>query len=395
MFAPPEPRTSAARILANAIVAPYAADASQRIMWEMGLDKHKHALDLVTTCTDQSEPPSFADESLQLGRERSRAFAADLACRQIGQENKRLIGTLAEIIEKPSNITRMIEQTGRRQVPPRGLEADRRRRREVQRENELLVKRLLAVRPSFNRTRDERDYQRHRRDVERIKKVQVWPARCALKQGQIRDGRCRQNATTLRLPCPNSSVLSVGTLPSAHASRRSAATSSVSNATLLPPPRPNRTLPPLPSGMLTSMSAPALPEPERTMAVSEFLDHAHEMKTKQESRGTDGAPGPIGLNAAFQPPKTEYTGDICEDICEELPDTTADQNPDATSPVSHAESENARFLLSVGSSIYPHTVATSGGDEPDVEDNLSEADSCELARNVIKRTTLSGLPPLK
>merc|ERR1719436_949665 len=63
----------------------------------------------------------------------------------------------------------------RTKVPKRGVEAERRRSKAIARENELLVKRLLSVKTSFDRKGDEKDFQRHQRDKERMGKVRGPP----------------------------------------------------------------------------------------------------------------------------------------------------------------------------------------------------------------------------
>lgn len=208
-------------------VAPYEADVSQRKLWEMRQLKHREALAQVCKLTDQAEPVTSTDMSLRRARERSRAFAADELHRHIGVENRKLMCQLSEIVQKPSQISKLIDAEHRALIPKRGVEAERKRQREIAYENQMLVKRLLSVRTSFDRKGNEKDFSRHCRDVERMKKIS---APLPLHTKQLK-------------PALSSSGLGQLVVPVVH------------NIT-----RCSRTLPPLPQGLAlqASQSLPAL-----------------------------------------------------------------------------------------------------------------------------------------
>lgn len=172
MFGPPAPKVPPV----NTVVAPYAADASQLKLWELKQQRHRIALAAIPkagSLTDQREPLSTGPLSLQKAREKARLFAVEEARRHIGEGNKVLMGHLAEIVQKPSMVCQMIENAPPR-LPPivtRHEQLRRRQQKALDEENEALTRRLQRVRGTINRSSNEKEYQRHLRDVERMKKV--------------------------------------------------------------------------------------------------------------------------------------------------------------------------------------------------------------------------------
>lgn len=248
MFAPQEPKYCPDRFLAATVVPHYCATASQKALWELGHQRHHKALATVVKTTDQSEPATNCDVSLHLGRQRSKAFQEDLHHRQIGIENKKLIGSLAKIVQQPSNIARFAQQP-RPQVPQRGRENERRKQKELTRDNEMLVKRLLNVKTSFNRQGDERDYTRHRRNLERMKKISEPPP-CGVRQPRA-----------LALPGQKDRPMALprdARLQALQSSRSSSSTAASEEVRTFACRATRRTLPPLPKNLFGSRSMPAL-----------------------------------------------------------------------------------------------------------------------------------------
>mmetsp|Transcript_89981 Transcript_89981/g.226321 ORF Transcript_89981/g.226321 Transcript_89981/m.226321 type:complete len:486 (+) Transcript_89981:127-1584(+) len=272
MFAAPPPKTRTESLLAAAIVAPYAADASQRRHWEAGLERHRHALSRVEKTTDQRQPVTATDASLHRAWERSRAFASDETHRHIGSENRKLMGSLVEIVQKPSAITKMIDAEHRPVIPKRGMEAERRRQKELERENKLLVKRLLSVRSGFNRKSDERDYERHQRNVERMKKISAPAPPRVVRQPRI---AAPQPPSQPPLAGGRMEAPRWGSDQQALSSAASTVMEEVvSQAAMRASRSASRTLPPLPRNLAASRSLPALSSsvvdraPPRAMAAT-------------------------------------------------------------------------------------------------------------------------------
>lgn len=238
MFAPPEPKVSSERILAATIVPLYSASASQKALWDLGQKKHHRALAAVTKSTDQTEPPTNCDASLHRAWERSKAFQEDLQLRHIAEENKKLVGSLAQIVSQPSSIAKAASQP-RHKAPARGREAEKKRMKDVTRENELLVKRLLNVKPSLNRQADERDFARSRKDLERMKKITPpGMSRHAARSSRPELPASEQPSSLARQPEEDAQV---GDFIAYDGSRR--------------------TLPPMPRNLSGSRSSPALTHP--------------------------------------------------------------------------------------------------------------------------------------
>mmetsp|Transcript_54502 Transcript_54502/g.158335 ORF Transcript_54502/g.158335 Transcript_54502/m.158335 type:complete len:438 (-) Transcript_54502:276-1589(-) len=244
-FVPPPLHVPRSKLLQDGVVAPYAADANQLKIWQKQQVKHQKALEHVPKLTDQSTPIVAVDTSLISAKERSRAFAADAVSKHVASENRRLIGHLSDIEHRPNAFSQMAKE--RPKVPKRGVEAERRRNREIARENEFLVKRLLSVKTSFNRKEDEKDYKRHRRDIERLGKIKGPPPPI----------RSVSSGTLARPPPPQ---LFGATPPAPLAASAPVAALAIGSDALLRRSRapPSRTLPPLPKAVSASRSMPSL-----------------------------------------------------------------------------------------------------------------------------------------
>lgn len=247
MFVQPQPQRKTTGTFQH-VVAPYEANASQRNHWEKIQRTHRDAMAKVPKLTDQSTPATATDASWHRARDRSRAFAQDKVLKHIDQENRRLIGNLAKVVTKPSEVSRMIDGEKRPQVPQRGLEAERKKKREVAFENQMLVKRLLSVRSGFDRKSEEKDFARHRRTLDLMRKIPPPGAQRQLQKSSTSPSLPRLNTgastatsnnfgqTTQQLPLASSPGGSPGGSPAAAS-------------------RPARTLPPM---SRTAQSLPAL-----------------------------------------------------------------------------------------------------------------------------------------
>ncbi|CAK9055011.1 Uncharacterized protein SCF082_LOCUS29801 [Durusdinium trenchii] len=166
MFVPPPPKV----VPPMPVVAPYVSDADVRKrLWELQMRQHLKALEGVTSCMDQSDPVA-ANVAVRKARERARDFARDEMRRDVVDGNKQLVTRLKEIVKKPSALVA--------ETPPQSntryemLKRDRQlRQRNIQNENKSLVRRILSVKSSVDRSGLEKDYWRHRKDVNRLQQI--------------------------------------------------------------------------------------------------------------------------------------------------------------------------------------------------------------------------------
>lgn len=174
MFPPPPPRAG----LLTPVPPPYSADVTQKKLWESKQQRHRDALAAVPKLTDQSDP-AVATASLQRARGKARSFASDVVKRQIGEENKMLLGKLCDIVQKPGATVQMIKAE-----PPKIARRPQQyeKKRAVALENEALVRRLMSVKGTYSRERNEKDYKRHQRDVFRMQKMALPDSRRQLRR---------------------------------------------------------------------------------------------------------------------------------------------------------------------------------------------------------------------
>mmetsp|Transcript_64071 Transcript_64071/g.134708 ORF Transcript_64071/g.134708 Transcript_64071/m.134708 type:complete len:477 (-) Transcript_64071:22-1452(-) len=284
MFVPPEPKTSTEKILAGTIVPLYCANASQRALWEIGHQRHQKALSEVVKLTDQEEPDSSADVSLQMGWQRSKAFKEDEVQRRIGAENQKLLGSLAEIVQQPGSISKLA-QAPRPKIPQRGREAEMKRLKDVTRENQLLVKRLLNVKTSFNRQVEERDYARHRRNVERLKKV---PPPAPRQDAKARPKQLAPMAAKALPSSASAAALTSGSREAPPAAGSSAAAAAAAS---------RRTLPPLPKQLGVSRSTPAIGNSLLPTPAAEEVELTARPDEVQKQQAQASAPSRSSVNS--------------------------------------------------------------------------------------------------
>jgi hypothetical protein len=161
-----------------AAVPPYSADPTNKNQWEIEQKRHQHRLSRLRKepkAIDQKQPDSFVDVSLHRGRERSRAQVEQTWHEHVGQQNRKLLGALHEIAKKPCVTLRRIESEPGI-LPPittgPNMDAVRRRKQQaIALENEKIVKRLLNIKTTFDRKKDEKQYTRHKRAVQDMAKV--------------------------------------------------------------------------------------------------------------------------------------------------------------------------------------------------------------------------------
>jgi len=168
-----------ARAGGAAAVPPYAADPSNKKLWELGHKKHQKAMVQVLeepNAIDQSMPKAFGDKSLKSGRERSRIQNEENWHRHVGSENRKLMGALHEIAATQcTTLKRIRSEPGI--LPPlsvgNNMIMDRRRKQTaIEVENERIVKRLLSIKTTFNRKKEQKEYNRHQIAVQDMAKVQ-------------------------------------------------------------------------------------------------------------------------------------------------------------------------------------------------------------------------------
>jgi hypothetical protein len=147
-------------------------------MWEMEQQKHQKKLAAVARAApliDQREPMTHVNNSLLRGRERSKAYIEHMKQQHTDKGNRRLLGALGDISKKQSIVLKRVE-TEPWVLPPltctSSKAADRRRKQKaLAMENEQLVKRLLAIRTTFDRKTEEKQFLRHKKAVEDMRKV--------------------------------------------------------------------------------------------------------------------------------------------------------------------------------------------------------------------------------
>lgn len=175
-----------------AAVPPYASNREVVLkQWEIEQLRHQKRMadiPLEPRQIDQKEPATSVDVSLQRGRERSRAYLVHEHHQQVNKENQKLMGALHEISNKPCiTLKRIASDPG--MLPPITMgpnkEADRRRRQKaLVSENERIVKRLLAIKTTFNTKKTEKEYSRHQKAV--LDMAKVPPPGWALQQRERR-----------------------------------------------------------------------------------------------------------------------------------------------------------------------------------------------------------------
>lgn len=161
-----------------AAVAPHAADPSNKHDWDANQRALRRRLAATSKLTDQSEPSTLVDTSLHRGRERSRAFQENERHREVGKENRKLMGALKDIAQKPCVTLRRVEtDPWLPRIPVASNKEFYRKKRQqaLDAENEAIVKRLLKIQTTFDRKADEREYKRHKQAVRDMKKVPPPP----------------------------------------------------------------------------------------------------------------------------------------------------------------------------------------------------------------------------
>mmetsp|Transcript_106323 Transcript_106323/g.243407 ORF Transcript_106323/g.243407 Transcript_106323/m.243407 type:complete len:415 (+) Transcript_106323:105-1349(+) len=142
--------------------------------WEQGYVSHVKALPRVKGMVDQDCPRS-CDKSLQLSLWKTRQAKQTAIEAEIGRENRKLVDQLFAISRRNPG-----GSFCQRSVPDSSVYAhgkgtlhDPLRRRaaaSINQENEGLVKRLMAAKPTMNLRKLEKDFQNHRKTVQTISK---------------------------------------------------------------------------------------------------------------------------------------------------------------------------------------------------------------------------------
>eukprot|EP00933_Yihiella_yeosuensis_P013156 TRINITY_DN12320_c0_g1_i1.p1 TRINITY_DN12320_c0_g1~~TRINITY_DN12320_c0_g1_i1.p1 ORF type:complete len:549 (+),score=128.36 TRINITY_DN12320_c0_g1_i1:70-1716(+) len=178
MFSPPPPKVSPPQ----AVAPPYTQDPFKKKNWESELQRHHQALERLAKVELSPSQPILSEGSVhsRKARERIRAFAIDENQRQIDEENRLLITHLAEIVHKPSITSQMhLGDPSKQSFQPKAQLHEplrKRRQKEINEENQALVKRIMGVKSSLSLKGAEKDFKRHKQDVDRMKTVEPPPS---------------------------------------------------------------------------------------------------------------------------------------------------------------------------------------------------------------------------
>lgn len=183
--------------------SPCLATLDDKHEWEYGQQKHQAALKGIKGIVDQSVPRSIDEKRLDV-QARTRRFCDDQRRAEIGRENRKLVEKLASISRgtagsdprapPPSSATAPLpaaptrvgggprpsaalsssgslisEGAGR----PKSLNDAQRRKtqRSIGQENASLLRRILAVKTTFDKRAETRDFQRHQRTVQLLQRL--------------------------------------------------------------------------------------------------------------------------------------------------------------------------------------------------------------------------------
>lgn len=164
--------------------APYSAVTNSRKLWEYHLEKHQREVVNVHSCVDHSVPKCH-DPGRGRVQENSRRFHVSERQAEIGRENRKLVDRLASISTRkcgggsggpPPGASRSSSQppvaTGALHEPLR-----RRISNGIQQDNEQLVKRILAVKTNMNIRGMERDFKKHQKYSQNLRRMPESPPR--------------------------------------------------------------------------------------------------------------------------------------------------------------------------------------------------------------------------
>lgn len=167
---------------------PYSAVTSSRKLWEHHLDRH-HSHVLGARAVVDHFTPKCQDPRMQRVQESSRRFHVNERQAEIGRENRKLVDRLASISGRNSG--------GGCGGPPPGASRSRsqppiassllheplRRRvsQGIQQDNEQLVRRILAVKTNMNIRGMERDFKKHQKYSQNLRRITASPPRRSTK----------------------------------------------------------------------------------------------------------------------------------------------------------------------------------------------------------------------
>lgn len=168
--------------------APYVAHLNERKEWSYHQQKHQEALKNVQGLVDR-RPPRSIDPHCQNIQALSRRFHRDAKNAEIGRENRKLIDKLTSItrasgpcapppgygsaLRAPPRAPLPVGVPGGAQARSRSLNASgqREKQRQMELENASMVRRILTSKSSFDAIKDERSYQRHKRNVNLLQRL--------------------------------------------------------------------------------------------------------------------------------------------------------------------------------------------------------------------------------
>lgn len=178
--------------------APHVATADEKHEWGYGLHQHQKALESIKGLVDQ-RPPRSIDPPVQEAQARARRFCEDRRRAEIGRENQKLVDRLVRISRGNGGV----DPRAPPPLPPppcpgppggglprgaprppnpaasvtlersKSLNGTHRRKTQqsIEQDNASLVRRILAVKSTFDPRGDQKDYKKHQRTVHMLQRM--------------------------------------------------------------------------------------------------------------------------------------------------------------------------------------------------------------------------------
>lgn len=281
---------------------PYSAVTSSRKLWEYHLDRHHSHVVQANAVVDHFAP-KCQDPRMQRVQESSRRFHVNERQAEIGRENRKLVDRLASISTRncgggcggpPPGASRSSSQPP---IANNNLHEPLRRRisKGIQHDNEQLVKRILAVKPSMNIRGMERDFKKHAKYSQNLRRMPESPPRRGRKPRSLPPLHERMRPTS-DLSRPPEGLLLPGDL--CRLPRSESGPASVET---------------VPSMPMHSQSASTLREPLPRPEVIDSDDNVSPLAATEPSPSLPGSPGPAPSQgspgpAPFQASSQDVTG---------------------------------------------------------------------------------------
>lgn len=183
--------------ISNPAEAPHLARLDENYEWGYGQHKHQESLKNIRGLVDQSAPKT-RDPVTQRAQASTRKFCEDQKRAEIGRENRKLVDRLSTIARGttdrgdprgPPPSSSLVGNALRGRQRPSAVEAAnahnaalaapgslnsqfrRKTQRHIDQDNAALVRRILAVKSTFDRKEEAKHYKRHERAVHLLQRL--------------------------------------------------------------------------------------------------------------------------------------------------------------------------------------------------------------------------------